>query len=71
MNLNEKKLSQNLENSKDGKFEVIEVKLNNRKTKTIDKANKNQAIEIIADNKKNITNEISSFVSTKKLVDSR
>ena len=31
--LNEKNLSE-LENRKDGKFEIIDVKLNNRKTKT-------------------------------------
>ena len=34
--LNEKKLSE-LENRKDGQFEIIDVKLNNRKTKTINK----------------------------------
>ena len=33
MNLNEKKLSE-LENRSDGKVEIIDVKLNNRKTKT-------------------------------------
>ena len=32
--LNEKKLSE-LENSNDGKFEIIDVKLNNRKTKVV------------------------------------
>ena len=32
--LNEKKLSE-LENNKDGKFELIDVRLNNRKTKAI------------------------------------
>ncbi len=37
--LNEKKLSE-LENRKDGKLEIIDVKLNNRKTKTADKNNK-------------------------------
>ena len=36
--LNEKKLS-NLENRNDGKFEIIDVKLNNRKTKTLNKEN--------------------------------
>ena len=36
--LNEKKLSE-LENRKDGKVEIIDVKLNNRKTKT---ANQNE-----------------------------
>ena len=34
--LNEKKLSE-LENRKDGQFEIIDVKLNNRKTKTNNK----------------------------------
>ena len=34
--LNEKKLS-DLENRNDGKFEIIEVKLNNRKTKIANK----------------------------------
>ena len=34
--INEKKLSE-LENSKDGTFEIIDVKLNNRKTKTFNK----------------------------------
>jgi len=33
--LNEKNLSE-LENRKDGKVEIIEVRLNNRKTKTVD-----------------------------------
>ena len=36
--LNEKKLSE-LENRNDGKFEIIDVKLNNRKTKKIDGTN--------------------------------
>ena len=34
--LNEKKFSE-LDKRKDGQFEIIDVKLNNRKTKTIDK----------------------------------
>jgi ribonucleoside-diphosphate reductase alpha chain len=38
--LNEKKLSE-LENREDGKYEIIDVKLNNRKTKTIDNLSKN------------------------------
>ena len=33
--LNEKKLSE-LENKNDGKVEIIDIKLNNRKTRTID-----------------------------------
>ena len=39
--LNEKKLAE-LENRTDGEVQVIEVKLNNRKTKTIDQKDKNQ-----------------------------
>ena len=38
--LNEKKLSE-LENRNDGEVEIIDVKLNNRKTKTVDEKNKN------------------------------
>jgi len=38
--LNEKKLSE-LENRKDGKVEIIDIRLNNRKTKTVDERNKN------------------------------
>ena len=38
--LNEKKLSE-LENRKDGKVEIIEVRLNNRKTKTVNEKNQN------------------------------
>ena len=36
--LNEKNLSE-LENRKDGRFEIIDVKLNNRKTKKVDEKN--------------------------------
>ena len=39
--LNEKKLSE-LENRKDGKVEIIDIRLNNRKTKTIDEKNQSQ-----------------------------
>ena len=38
-NVNEKELS-NLEKRDDGKFEVLEVKLDNRKTKSLDSNNK-------------------------------
>ena len=39
--LNEKKLSE-LENRSDGEVNIIDVKLNNRKTKTLDKKNINK-----------------------------
>ena len=54
--LNEKKLSE-LENRKDGEVQIIDVKLNNRKTK-------------IAENKKNsdnVFNNVSSVLPTYKL----
>ena len=38
--VNEKELS-NLEKRDDGKFEIIDVKLDNRKTKSLDKKNEN------------------------------
>jgi len=62
--LNEKKLSE-LENRNDGEVKIIEVKLNNRKTKT---ANKNKKIDEPIDilNEKNIPN-ISSIVNEKVL----
>ena len=57
--LNEKKLSE-LEKRKDGKVEIIEVKLNNRKTKTVNEKNKN--ISLSKSPTKNIS-DISSIVS--------
>jgi len=60
--LNEKKLSE-LENRNDGEVEIIDVKLNNRKTKTTNK--KNNLGDAISDlNEKNIPN-ISSVVNEK------
>jgi len=59
--LNEKKLSE-LENRNDGKFEIIDVKLNNRKTKTIDE--KNPDISLNKSQTKNIP-DISSIVNEK------
>ena len=52
--LNEKKLSE-LENRKDGKIEVIDVRLNNRKTKTIDNKNQNITINKSVDDKSKIS----------------
>ena len=60
--LNEKKLS-NLENSKDGKFEIIDVKLNNRKTKTSHKI-ENQTTSSNKTQNKN-TSDISSIINEK------
>jgi len=60
--LNEKKLS-DLQNRKDGEIEVIDVKLNNRKTKVLDKKDKTQTTS----NKNQIKNfkDISSVVNEK------
>ena len=57
--LNEKKLSE-LEKRKDGKVEIIEVKLNNRKTKKFNEKNKN--ISLSKSPTKNIS-DISSIVN--------
>ena len=59
--LNEKKLSE-LENSNNGKFEIIDVKLNNRKTKVINKNISSSNKDVIADNK---NHEISSIIGEK------
>ena len=63
--LNEKKLSE-LENRKDGKVEIIDVRLNNRKTKTIDEKNQNVSLDKFP--KKNIP-DVSSILN-EKIVDS-
>jgi len=59
--LNEKKLSE-LENRDDGKFEIIDVKLNNRKTKTIDEKNSDTTLNKSPTKK---IPDISSIVSEK------
>jgi len=63
--LNEKKLSE-LENRKDGKVEIIDVRLNNRKTKAIDEKNQNVSLDKLP--KKNIP-DVSSILN-EKIVDS-
>ena len=59
--LNDKKLSE-LENRNDGKFEIIDVKLNSRKTKTNNQ--KNNEIPSSQSNLKNVPN-IPSMVNEK------
>ena len=59
--LNDKKLSE-LENRNDGKFEIIDVKLNNRKTKAIN--NENSNIKLSETSEKNIP-DISSIMNEK------
>jgi len=68
--INEQELK-NLEKRDDGKFEVLDVKLDNRKTKNLDPNNKkvveNKKIEILSDTEKQSTKNIESFItSTKK-----
>ena len=57
--LNEKKLSE-LENRKDGKVEIIDVKLNNRKTKTFNEKNTDSKLKNLS---KQSDPGFSSFVS--------
>ena len=68
--VNEKELS-NLEKRDDGKFEIIDVKLDNRKTKSLDKKNENnlkqneiKEIDLIFDKIKNqnLTKDNNNFV---------
>ena len=59
--INEKKLSE-LENSNNGKFEIIDVKINNRKTKVINKNISSSNKDVMADNK---NHEISSIIGEK------
>ena len=59
--LNEKKLSE-LEERKDGKFEIIDIVLNNRKTKT---NNENKLRKPLDESKKDNSSDISSIVSEK------
>jgi len=61
--LNEKKLA-DLENRKDGEFEIIDIKLSNRKTKTANKANE-KVKEKPFDG---ISPEISSLVNEKVII---
>ncbi len=56
----------NLEKRDDGKFEVLDVKLDNRKTKNLDPNNKNTVennkIDIISENSKPISKNLENFI---------
>ena len=58
----------NLEKREDGKFEVLAVKLDNRKTKSLDPKNnkiiENKKIDIISDNKKPSTANIDKLINS-------
>ena len=66
--INETELK-NLEKRDDGKFEVLEVKLDNRKTKNLDpKKNKvidNKKIDIVTDNKSVSTGNLENIIKAK------
>ena len=58
----------NLEKRDDGKFEILDVKLDNRKTKSLDPNNKslikNDKIDIVADNKKSSFKNLDSIIKS-------
>ena len=60
----------NLEKRDDGKFEVLDVKLDNRKTKSLDPNSKkiveNKKIDIVSDNKKITPKNLENFVNSSK-----
>ena len=72
-NINETEL-ENLEKRDDGKFEVLDVKLDNRKTKNLDPKNnkiiENQKVDVVSDKDKststNLENIIKKNTSTEK-----
>ena len=63
--INETQLK-NLEKRDDGKFEILDVKLDNRKTKSLDpnnnRVNKNKEINIISENKKIETKSFENII---------
>ena len=62
--INEENLN-NLENKEDGKFEIIDVKLDNRKTKNLQNA-KNGKVEIVSQPIKNHDNKNTKQTKHKK-----
>ena len=67
--INENELK-NLEKRDDGKFEVIDVKLDNRKTKNLDSNNnivvENNKINIVSENKKSETKNLEKYFHSSK-----
>ena len=59
----------NLEKRDDGKFEVLDVKLDNRKTKSLDPKNnkiiENKKIDIISDNKTTTSKNLENIIKSK------
>ena len=58
----------NLEKRDDGKFEVLDVKLDNRKTKNLDPNNNkiidNKKIDIVSNSEKSSSKKIENFIKT-------
>ena len=67
--INETELK-NLEKRDDGKFEVLDVKLDNRKTKNLDPKNnkviENKKIEVVLDDNKSQSKKLEDIIKTKK-----
>jgi ribonucleoside-diphosphate reductase alpha chain len=67
--INETELK-NLEKRDDGKFEVLDVKLDNRKTKSLDPKNnkiiENSKIDVVTDNKQPISKNLENIIKSKK-----
>ena len=68
--INEAELK-NLEKRDDGKFEILDVKLDNRKTKSLDPNNKNliknDKIDIVADNKNSSFKNLDTIVKSSEI----
>ena len=66
-NINETELK-NLEKRDDGKFEVLDVKLDNRKTKSLDPNNKkiveNKKIDVVASNNKSTSKNLENIIKS-------
>ena len=63
----------NLEKRDDGKFEILDVKLDNRKTKSLDPKNnkiiKNEKIDIVGKNEQQNVNSLENLIMNKKSLD--
>ncbi len=68
--INETELK-NLEKRDDGRFEVLDVKLDNRKTKNLDPKNnkiiENKKIDVVLDNQKSKSNNLENIIKTQNL----
>ena len=68
--INEENLK-NLEKRDDGKFDILDVKLDNRKTKSLDPNNKNliknDTIDIVADNKKSSFKNLDTIIKSSEI----